>query len=153
MVTEYGMSEKLGFQFVGEDEQRQSWQSADSLSNETAKIIDDEIKLLIDTTYAQATKIIEDHRDQLDAIAQALLKYETLSSEEVKRLMDGEELDKPTISDLLATEQDKLKQEQPPESSEPSDTSAPRSSESSDSPDSPDTPDTSDSSENRPNSA
>lgn len=111
MITEYGMSKRLGFQFVGDDEQRQPGQPGDSMSNETAQIIDEEIKLLIDTTYEQAVKMIEDHEPELERLAQALLKYESLTADEVGRLMKGEDLDKPTVSELLAVEQDKISEE------------------------------------------
>ena len=107
MVTQYGMSDKLGFQFVGEDEQRQTWERGDTMSNETALLIDQEVKELIDRTYNDATQIIEEHKEQLEALAQALLKYETLTFEEVEKLMNGDDLDKPTVSDLLQAEQDK----------------------------------------------
>lgn len=109
MVTQYGMSDKLGFQFIGDDEQRQAWERGDTISNETAQIIDIEVKELIDNTYNQAVAIIEEHREQVEALAKALLRYETLSFAEVEKLMKGEDLDKPTVSDLLKTEQDKLR--------------------------------------------
>ena len=109
MVTQYGMSDKLGFQFVGDNEQRQAWERGDTLSNETALVIDNEVKELIDRTYNEAIQIIEEHRDQLDSLAQALLKYETLTFDEVQKLMDGDELNKPTVSELLQAEHDKLR--------------------------------------------
>ena len=52
-------------------------------------------------------ELIESNKDRLDAIAQALIKYETLDAEEVKIILDGGELDKPTVSGLLALEQEK----------------------------------------------
>ncbi len=107
IVTEYGMSDAVGFQFLGDDEGRQPWQGGDSMSNETAKLIDDEIKELIDTTYADAKAVIEKHRDQVEALAQALLKYETLTFDEVDRLMKGQPLDKATVAELLQAEKNK----------------------------------------------
>jgi len=110
MITEYGMSEKLGFQLYGLDESRQPWEQPDKLiSDETARIIDEEIKSVIDRTYGETTELLETHRDQLDALAQALLKYETLSRDEVDRIVRGEQLTKATVSDLLQAEKDKAK--------------------------------------------
>ena len=108
MVTEYGMTEKLGFQLLGVDDARNPWEQADKLySDDTAKMIDQEIKRLIDTTYDEAKRMIEAHHDQLEALAQALLKHETLTSEEVRKIMEGEPLNKATVSDLLEAEKNK----------------------------------------------
>ncbi len=108
MVTEYGMSEKLGFQLYGVDESLQPWEQPDKrYSDETARLIDSEVKALIDQTYSEARKMIEDHSEQLEALAQALLKYETLSKDEVDKIMRGEQLTKATVSELLQAEKDK----------------------------------------------
>jgi cell division protease FtsH len=134
MVTQYGMSDKLGFQFIGDDEHRQPGDRGDTLSNETAQIIDVEVKELIDNTYNQATQILEEHRDQVEALAKALLKYETLSFDEVEKLMKGEDLDKPTVAELLQTEQDKITNAQE------SDDQKPQANLGDDTPDSPSIP-------------
>ena len=73
----------------------------------TAKMVDEEIKRIIDQTYGEAKQLLEAHRAELQRLAEALLKYETLNAEEVGRLMRGEPLGKPTVSDLLRAEQDK----------------------------------------------
>ena len=110
MIMEYGMSERLGFQRFGPDEALNPWEQPDKMmSDETAQIIDEEVKKLIDQTYAEAKKMLEDHRDQLDALAQALLRFETLTKDEVDKLMRGESLNKTTVSDLLDAEKDKSK--------------------------------------------
>ncbi|MEO0514052.1 MAG: ATP-dependent zinc metalloprotease FtsH [Planctomycetota bacterium] len=109
MVTEYGMSDKLGFQMLGHDAQAQPWEQADKLySDDTAELIDSEIKHLIDTTYQETFDLITHHRQQTEDLAQALLKYETLTYEEVDKIMKGEALNKATVSDLLAAEKAKL---------------------------------------------
>ena len=71
---------------------------------ETARIIDEEIKRLIDTAYDDATKMISENWDKVEAIAQALLKYETIQSQEVLDLIEGKRIDRPTVSDLLDEE-------------------------------------------------
>ncbi len=110
MITQYGMSENLGFLLYGLDESRNPWEQPDKLySDETAKLIDEEVRNLIDRTYQQTRKLLEDNRDKLDSLAQALLRYETLNREDVERLMKGEVLDKPTVGDLLKAEEEKSK--------------------------------------------
>jgi cell division protease FtsH len=78
---------------------------AKDFSEQTAQTIDEEVKRIIDAAYADARRLIEANRDELEAIAQALLKYETLTGEEVRRVMAGEALDRPTVADLIAAEQ------------------------------------------------
>ena len=56
--------------------------------------------------------MIEANKDKLEEIAKALLKYETLDADDVKVILEGGKLDKPTVSDLLAVEQAKSKQSQ-----------------------------------------
>ncbi|HEX7009034.1 MAG TPA: ATP-dependent zinc metalloprotease FtsH [Phycisphaeraceae bacterium] len=108
MVTEYGMSEKLGFLLYGMDESKNPWEQPEKLySDETARLIDQEVKALIDRTYAETRQLLEEHRDQLDALAKALLRYETLSRDEVDKIMRGQPLDKATVSDLLQAEKQK----------------------------------------------
>ena len=74
-------------------------------AEETAKLIDGEVKTLIDSLYAETQKLLADNRDRIDAVAKALLKYETLDSNDVDRLMRGDTLTRPTVSDLLEKEQ------------------------------------------------
>ncbi|MCC7203956.1 MAG: ATP-dependent zinc metalloprotease FtsH, partial [Phycisphaeraceae bacterium] len=108
MVTQFGMSEKLGFQLLGTDESRNPWEQPErSYSDETAAVIDQEVKHLIDQTYQETRVLLETHRQQLDDLAQALLRYETLNRDEVDRIMKGQQLNKPTVGDLLRAEQDK----------------------------------------------
>jgi cell division protease FtsH len=111
MVTEYGMSERLGFRTFADDEGRQPWEQANSMSDDTAEVIDAEMKRIIDETYAQASELLEAHRDQVVRLAEALLKYETLTAEEVDVIMKGNTLDKATVADLLAAEKAKLPDE------------------------------------------
>ena len=108
MITEYGMSEKLGFLLYGMDESRNPWEQPERLySDETAHVIDAEVKRIVDQTYNETRQMLEAHRDELRRLAEALLKYETLTKDEVDRLMKGEPLSKPTVGDLLRAEQAK----------------------------------------------
>lgn len=104
MVTDFGMNSNLGFVFYGEDERDQNLGllAPRPYSDDTARLIDAEVKKAMDEAYADATRLLQkENKDKLDRVAKALLKYETLSGDEVAALMRGEELQKPTIGDLL----------------------------------------------------
>lgn len=109
MVTEWGMSDKVGFLYYGDDNDRQTmWidlPGGRDYSQNTAQLIDEEVHRIVDEAYADTKKLLEENRDKLEAIAQALLKYETLDASEVHALMRGESLDRPMVSDLLDADQ------------------------------------------------
>jgi len=115
MVTEYGMSDKLGFLLYAMDNSQNPWEQPEKLfSDQTAKMIDDEIRALIDQTYKETTKLLHEHRDELQRLAEALLRYETLTHDEVDRVMKGESLSKSTVSDLISAEKQKTETPSPP---------------------------------------
>ncbi|GMV98106.1 MAG: hypothetical protein AMXMBFR83_24590 [Phycisphaerae bacterium] len=105
MVTEWGMSDKVGFVYYGDDpERRSAWldlPGGHEYSQLTAQAIDEEVKRLINEAYEDTRRILTENRDKLEAIAQALIKYETLDASEVQALIRGESLRRPTLSDLL----------------------------------------------------
>ena len=104
MILEWGMSERLGFvNYSGEDSQNMFIPDR-GYSDETAGIIDQEIKRLTDEAYADATKILEENWEKVVAIAEALLRYETLNSDDVDHLLKGERLEKKTVAEILAEE-------------------------------------------------
>src|SRR5262249_35237581 len=76
-------------------------------SEETARIIDEEVKRLIDDAFARAQRLVDENWPRIVAVAEALLKYETLQGEEVQKLIRGERLDKPTGAELLEKEASK----------------------------------------------
>ncbi len=94
MVTEWGMSEKLGPIKYSDNEEEvflgHSVTQRKNVSDATAKLIDDEIRRLIDAGEGSARRILTEHLNDLHTIANALLEYETLSGEEVKALLRGE---------------------------------------------------------------
>src|SRR4051812_48989208 len=97
MVTKWGMSEAVGPLEYAEDEQSYlgyGGSRAAPMSNETAQLIDAEIKKLVEGGLNRAQQGLTDHVDQLHGLAQALLEYETLTGEEIKRLIAGESLDR-----------------------------------------------------------
>ena len=95
MVTKWGLSEKLGPLLYAEDENEgylgRSGGGVGNVSGETAKLIDQEIRDIIDECYATATKILHDNRDKLEAMALALMKYETIDSDQIDDIMSGRE--------------------------------------------------------------
>ncbi len=94
MVTKYGMSEKLGPLAYSEDEGEvflgRSVTQHKNVSDETAMTIDQEIRTVIDDNYRHARKVLEDNLSKLHAMAEALIKYETLDMHQLKRIMNSE---------------------------------------------------------------
>ncbi len=94
MVTEWGMSDKLGFLAYGADQQEvflgHSVTQTKNVSDATAKTIDEEIRRIIDDAYNDAARILKENLDELEALAKGLLEYETLSGDEIKALLKGE---------------------------------------------------------------
>jgi cell division protease FtsH len=104
MITEWGMSDRLGFvRYAGEDK-RDTFMADRDFSDETARVMDEEVRRMVDEAYATARTTLKEKWEQVEAVAEALLRHETLTADDVHRLMRGEELAKPTVSDLLAAE-------------------------------------------------
>jgi cell division protease FtsH len=98
MVTRWGMSDELGpLQYADADEEVFLGYSVNrqrNMSNETAQAIDKEIRRIVDQGYHRARTVLTDHLDQLHSLASALLEYETLSGEEIKKVVAGEPIDR-----------------------------------------------------------
>jgi cell division protease FtsH len=93
MVTKWGLSEKLG-PLTYSDEQEEvflghSVAQHKAVSDETAHDIDQEIRSIVDTAYARAEGILKDNLDKLHMMAGALIKYETINSEQIDDIMSG----------------------------------------------------------------
>jgi cell division protease FtsH len=106
MVTEWGMSDKIGPLFYGA-EQQESFLGygapARSSSEQMANIIDDEVKRLVEEAHDNAKTILTEHIDELHNIAQALLEYETLTGDEIRGLLKGEAIKRVEIEKKVAT--------------------------------------------------
>ena len=93
MITEWGMSEKLGRLRYNNDSEEvflgHSVSQSKNNSDATAKIIDDEIRYLAEEAEAMCTKILQDNIDELHIVAKGLLEYETLSGQEINDLVKG----------------------------------------------------------------
>jgi cell division protease FtsH len=99
------MNDRLGFVFYGEDENKPNFfdfgGNNKEHSEETARMIDEEVKKLIDKLYDETRQILEANRDRVEALAKALIQFETLDGADIDRIMRGEQLTKPTVGDLL----------------------------------------------------
>jgi len=98
MVTKWGMSDKLGpLQYEDQQESYLGYGGSARLfaSDETNKLIDSEIRGLVDDAHARATQILKTNEDKLHLLALAMLEYETLTGDEIKELMDTGKLDRP----------------------------------------------------------
>jgi cell division protease FtsH len=111
MILTWGMSDELGPISYGPDSSLKDMMyimpGEKEYSDKTAEAIDSEVKKITNMAYKQARELVVSNKDRLEQIAKALLKYETLDADDVDLILEGGELDKPTISDLLAAEQNK----------------------------------------------
>ena len=103
MVTEYGMSSKLGPVFLGTEHEvflgKQFSQQNSGFSEQVNEMIDSEVRSLLTQAYARAESILTEHRDQLDALAALLIEREKIDYEEFECFMQGKELPAPKASD------------------------------------------------------
>lgn len=93
MVCEWGMSQKMGPLSYGSKEEQvflgRDFSNQKNFSDQTAKLIDQEVKTLVMGGYNRATELLKKNRDILENLAQALLERETLNRDEVKNIIDG----------------------------------------------------------------
>jgi cell division protease FtsH len=93
MVTRWGLSDRLGPLTYGEEDGEvflgHSVTKRKDVSDETAHIIDEEIRRMIDINYETAQRILADNQDKLHLMADALLKYETIDLDQIKEIMQG----------------------------------------------------------------
>ncbi len=94
MVTKWGLSERMGpLKYDDAQEEvflgKSAASSASHVAPETRNAIDEEVRKIIDECYAKAQQILEDNRDKLDLMADALMKYETIDSDQIDEIMEG----------------------------------------------------------------
>ncbi|MBR2922103.1 MAG: ATP-dependent zinc metalloprotease FtsH [Alphaproteobacteria bacterium] len=98
MVTEWGMSEKLGpvlyAENTGEVFLGKSVTQSKNMSEETAKLVDAEIKSLVMGGYEGAKKLLSEHKEDWEKLSEALIEYETLTGEEIKDILAGKTIAK-----------------------------------------------------------
>jgi cell division protease FtsH len=93
MVTKWGLSDRMGPLAYGEDEGEvflgHQVTQHKTISDETAHAIDEEVRRIIDSNYNRAKTLLNEHMDKLHAMADALMKYETIDSEQIRDIMEG----------------------------------------------------------------
>jgi cell division protease FtsH len=104
MVTEWGMSDVLGPLRYTDNQQEvflgHAITQRQNMSEETARLIDEEIRRIVTTAQAKAWEVLGSNRDKLEAVAQALMEHETISGEECLTVMRGEKIVRPTDDDV-----------------------------------------------------
>jgi cell division protease FtsH len=99
MVTKWGLTEKLGPLTYSEDEDEvflgRSITQHKHVSDDTARLIDIEVREIIDAAHGTAKQLLEDHSEQLYVMADALMKYETINGDQIDQIMEGHEPDPP----------------------------------------------------------
>ncbi len=107
MVTRWGLSDRLGPQTYAEESGEvflgRSVTQHKQVSDVTAHVIDEEVRRVIDSNYQRAKSILETNMDKLQAMSQALIKYETIDEEQIKDIMAGREPKPPRDWDDTAT--------------------------------------------------
>ena len=95
MVTRWGLSDRLGPQTYSEESGEvflgRSVTQHKQVSEVTAHVIDEEVRKVIDSNYQRAYTILQTNMDKLQAMADALMKFETIDEEQIKDIMDGKE--------------------------------------------------------------
>ncbi len=104
MVTKWGMSDRLGMLQYAAPEQEvflgHSVTQHKTMSEATAKIVDEEIRLLVDNAVEIAGQILDEHRDDLENVAKGLLEFETLNGDELRQILRGEPIVRPEPDDM-----------------------------------------------------
>ncbi len=99
MVTKWGLSDTMGPLAYGENEDEvflgRSVTQHKHISDETHRQLDKEVRRIIDQAYDTAKQILEDNRDKLEIMAQALMRYETIDVKQIDQIMEGREPDPP----------------------------------------------------------
>jgi len=100
MVTKWGLSDTMGPLMYDEGGEevflgRSAAQPSKAMSDETARAIDKEVRSIIDECYEKARNILEEHRGKMDMMAEALMQYETIDSEQIDAIMEGKKPNPP----------------------------------------------------------
>jgi cell division protease FtsH len=108
MVVEWGMSDKLGFLSYADDNAQavflgHSTTSSKNMSAATAETVDEEVRAIVDRTYQKAEKILKDNSAALELLANGLLEHETLSGDDIKKILSGNKLVKQKKEQIVKT--------------------------------------------------
>lgn len=95
MVMKWGLSDKMGPLMYGEEESQMPGRGAANYADDTGRVIDEEVRRIIDECYERATQVLVDNRDILESMKDALMEYETIDSDQVKDLMSRQPVREP----------------------------------------------------------
>ncbi len=95
MVTKWGLNQKMGPMLYGEDESQMPGGGNTHYSEDTSREIDQEVRIILDEAYKEASKLLKKNRDILEAMKDALIEYETIDAEQVDDLMNRKKVRKP----------------------------------------------------------
>ncbi|MEO5625932.1 MAG: ATP-dependent metalloprotease, partial [Dokdonella sp.] len=99
MVTKWGLSDKLGPIAYGEEDEEvflgRSVTQHKNVSDGTARLIDEEVREILDRAYARSTQLLADNIGKLHVMAEALLQYETIDAQQIEEIMTGREVSPP----------------------------------------------------------
>ena len=111
MVTEWGMSDVLGPVLYAENSNEvflgRAVTQNKNMSEDTARLVDAEIKRLLTEAHSEATRILQQYGDELETLAKALMEYETLSGEEIREVIAGKEINRSGQTPVPADKQTK----------------------------------------------
>jgi cell division protease FtsH len=106
MVTKWGLSDKLGPVFYGSDQSGKYYGSEQNdFSDEIARTIDAEVKRIVEEAKSKAESILKSKKDDLEKLAKNLLEYETLTGEEIRDLIAGNEIKKNIASENVISQE------------------------------------------------
>ncbi|XP_055342107.1 ATP-dependent zinc metalloprotease YME1L-like [Paramacrobiotus metropolitanus] len=97
MVKMFGMSEKVGLRYYGDDDERSVFSAGKDLAPTTAEAIDAEIKKILQDSYERARNILKQHAKEHRLLAEALLEYETLDADDIRTVISGKILNKKKV--------------------------------------------------------
>ena len=123
MVTKYGMSEKIGAMYLGNDQEvfvGMEFGQSREFSEQTAAMIDEEVSRILKESYDRAIRILTENMDKLVAVAESLLERDTLSRKEFEAVMNGEALPPMSESEMIRPQASAVKED--PETAEEEDT-------------------------------
>ncbi len=104
MVTRWGLSDKVGTIDYADEEGSRFYAAQKTFSEETGKIIDDEVKRIVSEALERAKEILQNKRADLEKLAQALLEFETLTGDEIKDLLAGKQINRAVTTELVSAE-------------------------------------------------
>jgi len=92
MVTRWGLSDKVGTIDYSDEDGGKFYAAQRTYSEETGKIIDDEVKRIVEEALSRAKQILSEKKEDLEKLARSLLEHETLTGDEIKDLLAGKEI-------------------------------------------------------------